>query len=313
MNSSKIRIIFIVLLPFALNHRLKAQNYKEYMYNVNMAGYYSDSNLDSNIYYYKKAFKAVARPISDDLLFCAVSYAKSGHKKELLRCFKELRKRGYSSEKIFEIDYDSVFYKYTESNEWKKIEQTIKPEIDYDLAIELSEYLGADQFVRDRWQDSILRCHLHETDSITTENMLEIIKEQGFPGDIKLGCYSAKSLILTIHIISDYGNKETWNTFWQPLLLNEAERGNISYSHYAFLKDRYYEIYEKVSYYGTNYSVTGYKPNMSMDDIRKLPKIYDLPIKDIKNVDKRRAEIGLPPLKTEAKFMNITLPADYQP
>jgi hypothetical protein len=79
--------------------------------------------------------------------------------------------------------------------------------------------------------------------------------------------------------------------------------GEFSNSEYAFLKD-----YAISSGRGSDNPRSLYGSSVNVG--RGKREIMD-PIVDIKNVDKRRAEIFLPPLWVDAILWNFELPEDY--
>lgn len=85
------------------------------------------------------------------------------------------------------------------------------------------------------------------------------------------------------------------------LLKKEVLKGNLNPDIYASVYDIVYWFNYHKSYYGRQVS---FNP--------KTGKHYCVEIEDVSSVDKRRAEIGLPPVWAFCKKNNITLPANYK-
>ena len=97
----------------------------------------------------------------------------------------------------------------------------------------------------------------------------------------------------------EYGRDSLYPGF-MDLLKKEVMKGNIHPDVYATVYDIVYWFNYDKSYYGRQRSfdpVTG--------------KHFCVEIEDVSNVDKRRAEIGLPPVWAFCKKYNTTLPANY--
>ncbi len=86
---------------------------------------------------------------------------------------------------------------------------------------------------------------------------------------------------------------------YKPMMYEAVKQGKAKASQYALLLDRTNMYQDKLQVYGS-------QANMAGDS-----KTYLFPIADEPNVNKRRQEIGLPPLEEYAKLfgINYTLPA----
>lgn len=167
--------------------------------------------------------------------------------------------------------------------------------INYHILIDIEKWLEVDQFVRSK-NDSCIGKYFNEVDSINCKNVINLINSKGFPGFNMLGIHSNDILFLIMHATTNYASEKYWDSYFKPLLLSEAKKGNISFSSYAFIFDRYYYyLNNKKQYYGL---------------LKTSTREY-LPIENIKEVDKRRAELGLPPLWMDSKISKIKLPDNY--
>lgn len=136
------------------------------------------------------------------------------------------------------------------------------------------------------------------TDSLNAISFYEYIVNNGFPIFNQVGQTSTFIIVLMHNFTScrDYIiGGESYYSFIDSVLLEQVNVGNFSNKTYAYLIDR------------------------SRNDICKLPVMYATrsylkkkePIFDIRNLDKRRAEIYLPPLWVDALTYGFDLPADY--
>jgi hypothetical protein len=169
-----------------------------------------------------------------------------------------------------------------------------KPITDADFVVvqKLSSFLYLDQSTRkiDRNntnKDSII----YEMDKIIYNDFLVFIRTYGYPSQRKYGMYSIYPHFLILHCTANFGiTKEI-----EQLLLNEIKKGNYHPSAYARIVDRYNTwILKKPQVYGEWISdgVIG-------------------EIDDIKNIDKRRSELGLEPLYEFCKKNGLALPKNY--
>jgi hypothetical protein len=99
--------------------------------------------------------------------------------------------------------------------------------------------------------------------------------------------------------LNEYG-RDTIYTDMMDLLKKEVLKGNLHPDVYASVYDIVYWFNNNKSYYGRQ---------LSFDP--ETGKHFCVEIEDVSNVDKRRAEIGLPPVRVFCKKYNITPPANY--
>jgi tetratricopeptide (TPR) repeat protein len=100
--------------------------------------------------------------------------------------------------------------------------------------------------------------------------------------------------------ISQSITKEDYQRYFQ-LLKEQVLQGNVSNFNYAAFYDNYLYRNKKGTYYG-----------QQMQYHQKTGKRKCARIEDVNNVDKRRAEIGLPPLWIWCELHSIELPEGYQ-
>ena len=306
---TKLKILLIVIAIISAG-TLKAQDYKKYNYYVTMAQL--QENNDTAIFYYEKALKYVGTPILGNVISIVQAYTKAGKEKKTIKYFKVLYRHGYTYNEIFENPYTPI--KVSDELRAKlKRSKVSKIDFDIDFISQFSEYVGREQFIRKQMQvDTSLQKYMFKADSIDHVLLKIYINEHGYPDDSRIGKYTWITNLLIIHILSNESTKDSWPNYYKPLFLKLAAEGKFSYSFIVSLEDRYNMIWNNCQIYGTDFMARGINQNMTSSEIKKLPKDIGAPIKDIKNLDKRRAEMGLPPYYIYAKLLNIVLPEGYK-
>jgi hypothetical protein len=118
-------------------------------------------------------------------------------------------------------------------------------------------------------------------DAANRQRLKEIIKEHGWPGKSLVGADGANAAWLVVqHSDADVAFQKECLA-----LMEAAPQGEVSRQEVAYLTDRVLVNEKKKQRYGTQ---------MGMNFVPQ-------PIEDPDNVDKRRAEIGLPPLAEYVK------------
>jgi hypothetical protein len=117
--------------------------------------------------------------------------------------------------------------------------------------------------------------------------MKEIVKRYGWPGPELVGQDGAYDAFLLLQHSPDLA----FQTAMLPLVRKSYENGKLSAWNYALLVDRVRVRAGRLQVYG-----------MSLNHWAGQEPILD-PIEDEANVDKRRAKIGLSPLRDYLEFM----------
>lgn len=132
-------------------------------------------------------------------------------------------------------------------------------------------------------QERLLIAHykMQKVDSINQNVVFKILDQYGWPKELSDTACSA------IFLVVDHAELESQQKYL-PLIKQAANEGALSKSDCATLEDRILMRLNKPQIYGT-------QTQMFMVN-EKGSENYMWPIKDADNVDKRRAEIGLPPL-----------------
>jgi len=281
--------------------QLNAQSdYKKYSYYVQKAR--TTANTDSAITYCKKGFACVKRHFLTDISLLTALYAVNGEKRKMYKLLKHLRLNGYTEGYLYFLEGNETIYDaYKKEKRWLRIMSSPVQIIDIEYVTNFASYLAEDQYIRGMgYKKSDFLKDSHWIDSINNERLKSYILESGFPNEKKTGMFSYYADILLIHIVSTSNTKDDWNNFYKPIMLKEAEIGNVPYNMIAFFDDRTNWLFNDTQSYGTLYSFG-------------LPEEEMPTLLDPANLDKRRAEMGIPPFYIEAKYRKIKLPEGYVP
>lgn len=133
-----------------------------------------------------------------------------------------------------------------------------------------------------------LKIEQDSIDEANTSRLQGIISEIGWPGPDKVGEKAQKAAFLIVQHSSHEFQEEML-----PIIKKQYELGKIEGQSYALLLDRVLVKNEKPQVYGTQLDMQG-------------GDLTFHPIEDSVNVDKRRAEMGMPPLaEYEAKMREM--------
>ncbi len=159
-----------------------------------------------------------------------------------------------------------------------------------EVRAELLEMRDRDQRVRELFiatgmQDTVLAARVREMDSLHSVRLREIIDQYGFPTAAKVGDSAlAAAFLLVQH--ADHDPDMQFEAL--PYIRRAAERGDLRREAVALLTDRVLLATRGEQVYGTQFDLTD-------------SGFVALPIHDSVNVDKRRAEMDLPPLEEYRK------------
>ena len=239
--------------------------------------------------------------------------ADKNKEKELKEYYRYLLTKGYSYEELFNPSYQKISISEEFANNLKKNDGVANINIDF-ISI-FSEYMGQEQFIRKNFfkDRKCMEKYMFKIDSLNHTRLKEFIDINGFPNETELGKYKYIPLLLITHIITNESTKDSWYGYYRPILMKQAEKGEVSYSFITALDDRFHDAYDNYQLYGRWYMSNMSRRGMSVEERQKLLKNLTSPIKDIENLDKRRKEMGLPPFYIEAKYRNIILPEGYKP
>jgi uncharacterized protein DUF6624 len=159
------------------------------------------------------------------------------------------------------------------------------------LRQELIERLERDQAIRNEWikigfdkADAAFIARIEKIDADNTARMKQIVKQYGWPGPELVGKDGTEAAFLLVqHADADHAFQKEM----LPLVREAYLAKKLMGQDYALLLDRVLVREGKRQVYGTQSTPSnqwkGRQPELA-------------PIEDEANVDKRRAEVGLPPL-----------------
>lgn len=188
----------------------------------------------------------------------------------------------------------SAYYKEIESA-FPNLEKQYYSNKNIDVLIEIKMMLATDQFVRlnkEGYDEKKWYKLYRQVDSTNILRVKEIYEQYGIGG-----IDGNDMFILIMHGVNDF--QDMWDYF-QPRLLADIKSGKLYPDAYALMFDRRRVLVEgKNSWFGV-YTDVGF------------PSSQIGKIDDIKNVDKRRKEIGLCPLYQAAELQHQKVPEDYK-
>ncbi len=151
-----------------------------------------------------------------------------------------------------------------------------------------------DQKIRTDWinamsshaMDSTIVMRMDSIDRADTKHIKEIIKEHGWPGIHLVGKDGAEAAFLIVQHSPD----TVFQKSCLPLVQEAFKGGEVSGNDVALLTDRVFVREGKKQLYGSQARIAD-------------GKLVVNPIEDEANVDKRRAELGLPPMAEYVKML----------
>jgi len=163
------------------------------------------------------------------------------------------------------------------------------------LRRELLQRVAQDQAIRDELikkgmekPDQSVFARMAAIDAANTKRMKTIIRRYGWPGPRLVGRDGTDAAFLLVQHAQLALQKEAL-----PLVEKAYRKGELSGESYALLLDRVLVGEGKRQVYGTQAKLKG-------------KEFVPDPIEDEGNVDKRRAEVGLPPLSEYLKVLKQT-------
>ena len=127
-------------------------------------------------------------------------------------------------------------------------------------------------------------------DSINLIKVSNILDTQGWPSKKKIGTRGASTIFLVIQ----HANQDT-KLKYLSMITKAVENDELPKRQYAMFYDRLVLGQGKRQVYGTQLAMS-----------KESEKPYVLPLEDVKNVDKRRAKMGLNTMQENLNRWNIT-------
>ncbi len=179
--------------------------------------------------------------------------------------------------------------------------QEITPQFDSSLMLTLKNLQYQDQYFR-IIEDSLIRCcnktnpellkandrKMVIQDSIILIKIKEIIQIYGYPGLSKVSPDYMNTVVLIL-LHSDLKTQE----LYVDLIKQEIDKGEIGYEWYPYLIDKIQIGKKQEQEYGTQ---------CGLDE--KINQFILSPTRDLKTLDNRRRQYGLPPVNEYLKSMN---------
>ncbi|GAB1308451.1 hypothetical protein KH5_11340 [Urechidicola sp. KH5] len=147
-----------------------------------------------------------------------------------------------------------------------------------------------EKYGRDSKEMDALWQEIMKKDSINLAKVEKILSEKGWPDKKLIGERGTSTLFLVIQ----HANQDTQEKYL-PMITAALESNNLPKRQYAIFYDRLLLRRGERQIYGTQ---------LAMSKERKQP--YVLPLEDPKNVDKRRAEMGLNSMQENLNRWNLT-------
>lgn len=151
-----------------------------------------------------------------------------------------------------------------------------------------------DKFGRDSKEMKALWKTILKKDSINLVKVSKILDTQGWPSKKKIGSRGASTLFLVIQ----HANQDT-KLKYLPLITEAVKKDELPKRQYAMFYDRLVLGQGKRQIYGTQLAMS-----------KESKKPYVLPLEDPKNVDKRRAEMGLNSMQENLNRWDLTWDAE---
>lgn len=302
----KIGLTFLLLLNLVAFSF--AQEYSEIIKKAGTA--YNEKDYKTSYKAYKKAFKIKATNRSD-LYNAACSAALAGNKKLGNKYLKASIENGWTN--LRHMKSDSDLNNLHRTKKWSKSVTLLEEKLaileasyDQPLRKTLLAILDEDQkyrhmtdsveaqFGRNSKELKALWKIINEKDSINLIKVTNIIDEHGWVGQSKVGNEGATALFLVIQ----HSDKETQRKYI-PMFREAVKNKEASGGSLALMEDRLLLGDGKLQIYGSQV--------WTLPDPETGEKIeFFPPMIDPDNVDKRRAEVGLPDLATYANYFGMT-------
>ena len=282
-----------IILMLFLGSISNAQDYKSLIAKAGES--YEKNRYDSCVYFFHTAF-SLHNPTGNELYNAAICNIYIGEKKEALSLLNRSVSKGIN---IAKLHVDPELEPLHDSRKWKKLlRKSEKIRSDsfaitrYPLqAAQLAKLWEKDQYYRFRLGQAYRRNdttlanklwkQMRQTDSITLLEFQSILDQIGWPTISKVGKWGAATAFLII----DHAPREVMEKYF-PQLEEAAFKGEASLSSFATLKDRILVNRNAKQIYGTQ----------KYWDAAQGKFVF-FPIENEKEVNSKRKEVGLAPLK----------------
>lgn len=303
MNSKKFVLFSLFLFPVFLS----AQTFSDYIAKAD--AFYQEKDYLNSANQFEEAFK-LKEGSASNYYNAACSWALSGESEMALNNLEKAIDKGWLDIKW--MNKDSDLKSLHEEERWTSLNTQLQTKIDkieanYNKPLK-EELEGI--YVKDQMLRQMLDCVenkfgkgseemtffwdiINKQDTENENRVIEIIKENGWPGKSLVGGKANT----TIWLVIQHAPLET-QIEYLPMLQESVKRGESRGSNLALLEDRVLMRQDKKQIYGSQ--------------IRTNPETgeaYVYPIEDPANVNERRAAVGLGPIEEYVKRFGI----EYKP
>lgn len=279
--------LFFILSTNCSNKKTDFDKYNQLIFKAMLQ--FKKKDFKNALSNFETAIRIKPRNEVSDYFFASASALNLNNKKKAKKIILDAILKVNASKEYFlnfeEFDdfrqlkiFEEIFNEY--EHHQSKFYQTIKNPKIYK---EIDSLIRQDQLIR---SGGLNNADLMTIDSSNISRLIDITKQYG---------WQKKGWLLLWHQRGTYGQDNyVWN-FFKPYINDEIRKGIINKDFWTMFEDEYLIRTEKKQIYGNYWS-----------------QYNEYPIIDIKNIDKRRNEKGLPPLWYMEKIYNIKLPEEYR-
>jgi hypothetical protein len=304
------KIIFSLLAIIFFAHSSFSQNYRKYTKLVNEAfALHKEKEYLKSAQKYSEAFVSLKnKGMYYDRYNAACSWALAGEPDSaFVQLFSIARNANFSNYEYMNNDVD--LKSLHSDKRWMEVIDIVKENkkkeeanLDKTLVVMLDTIYSEDQTYRSRLDDvekeygwdspeaKSLWKIIHVKDSINLIKVCKILNERGWLGTDIIGIQGNRTLFLVIQH-ADFKTQ----TKYLPMMRDAVKKGNAAASNLALLEDRVALKQGKKQIYG---SQIGINPHTG--------EYYVSPLEDPKNVNKRRAKVGLGKIEDYVAIWNMT-------
>ena len=229
------KTIILVIVCIFINSNIYS-NYVEYFKVIIKAqDLILDNNLDSALYFYKKAFSIVNKPFPKDLSNAAIVAYKLDST-ELMKKYVRLAIINASDTRLYKIKFRN---KIKSHNYWKSIKKQLSEKYEIrkkdSLYNVLNEMFQNDQKARNSLFNK--KNKMYYVDSINRIKISKILSNNKFPGYITVG--AEKTLIITVIFFLHFPIEN-----YENYLVYAIKNGELSpqWAFYAYVRQYKYKI-----------------------------------------------------------------------
>lgn len=287
MSMRIITLFFLLIILSCSNNKKDFEKYTELEQKAMLD--FKDKEYEKALENFEKAIKL--KPTEDvSIYFYATASALNLKKNDKAKQLLVASIHNTNASKNYFLNFDE-FNGFRNEKLFSEIENNYENHISEfynnlehpDIYREVDSLINIDQEIRtngSEWSE------ISRIDSLNVKRLIEITKEYG---------WQKKGWLILWHQRGTYAQDNyVWN-FFKPYIDGQIEKGNMKKDFWVRFEEERSIRQNKEQIYGMYWS-----------------QFDDYPIKDIANVDKRRAEFGLPPLWYMEKIYGVQLPADYK-